>query len=100
MTRSAIVRLACIAIAACSATGAFAYTGENLAHNAKLTMAQATAIAEKARAGVITDRELERENGGLRYSFDVKAKGHTYEVGVDAMTGKVLENRAEPKNPD
>jgi fumarylacetoacetate (FAA) hydrolase family protein len=79
---------------------AFAYTGEELAKNAKLTMQQATAIAQKARPGTITDKELEREGGGLRYSFDVKAKGHTYEVGVDAMTGKVLENSAEGKKPD
>jgi uncharacterized membrane protein YkoI len=30
----------------------------------------------------------------------VKADGRTYEIGVDAMTGKVLENDAEGKNPD
>jgi uncharacterized membrane protein YkoI len=37
---------------------------------------------------------------GLRYSFDIKAGSHTYEVGVDAVTGKVLENGSEGKNPD
>ena len=91
-----------VAFAVCSAGGAMAYTGESLAKNAKITMEQAIAIAQKARPGTITDRELEREGGGsgLRYSFDVKAKGRTYEVGVDAVTGKVLENGAESKNPD
>ena len=37
---------------------------------------------------------------GLRFSFDIKKHGVTHEVGVDANTGKVLENAAEGKNPD
>jgi uncharacterized membrane protein YkoI len=55
----------------------------------------------KARPGEITDTELEREKGGsgLRYSFDIKSGGKTYEVGVDAKTGTVLENGADA-NPD
>jgi uncharacterized membrane protein YkoI len=82
--------------------GAIACSGENLAARAKITMEQATAIAQHARPGKVTDRELEREGGGsgLRYSFDVLAKGVTYEVGVDAVTGQVLENDLEGKNPD
>jgi uncharacterized membrane protein YkoI len=50
----------------------------------------------------VTDKELEKEPGGsgLRYSFDIVAGGKTYEVGVDAADGKVLENAAEGKNPD
>lgn len=81
---------------------AFAYTGENFAPETKVTMEQAIATAQRARPGKITDKELEREGGGsgLRYSFDVLAKGHTYEVGVDAVTGKVLENDLESKSPD
>jgi len=79
-----------------------AYTGEALAKNAKVTIAEARAIALKARPGKITDQELEKEKGGsgLRYSFDVKANGVTYEVGIDAQTGEILENAAEGKNPD
>ena len=81
---------------------ALAYTGQNLARLAKVNMAQATAIALKAHPGRVTDRELERERGGtgLRYSFDIKSGGHTYEVGVDAKTGAVLENAAEGPHPD
>ena len=69
---------------------------------AKITLAQARATAIAARPGAITDQELEKERGGtgLRYSFDVKANGKTFEVGVDARTGKVLENKAEGPNPD
>lgn len=68
----------------------------------KLTLAQAQVIALKARAGKVTDHELEAEKGGsgLRYSFDIKAGGKAYEVGVDAVTGKVLENIVEGPNPD
>ena len=81
---------------------AVAYSGEKLATNAKITMEQATEIALKARPGKITDKELEREKGGsgLRYSFDVFSKGATYEVGVDAQTGTVLENGREGSHPD
>ena len=84
------------------ATGAFAYTGQELAKDAKVTMGQAEKIALKARPGKITDKELEKEGGGsgLRYSFDIKAKGITYEVGVDAANGKVLENGKEGAHPD
>ena len=84
------------------ASGAHAYTGEKLAREAKLTIKEARVIALKARPGKITDGELEKEKGGsgLRFSFDIKAGGTTYEVGVDARTGKVLENGLEGKNPD
>jgi len=45
---------------------------------------------------------LEKEKGGsgLRYSFGVKSGKTLYEVGVDAQTGKVLENSKEGKNRD
>ena len=69
---------------------------------AKLSMPQARQIALNAYpGGKIVKEELEHEGGGsgLRYSFDMK-QGKTWrEVGVDAMTGKVLENKAEGANP-
>jgi uncharacterized membrane protein YkoI len=81
---------------------AFAYTGENLAPQAKITITQAREIALKAYPGKIMDEELERESGGsgLRYTFDIKNGSVVQEVGVDAATGKVLENKAEGPNPD
>jgi uncharacterized membrane protein YkoI len=65
-------------------------------------MEQARAIALKAHPGKITDEELEQEKGGsgLRYSFDIKNGKVTHEVGVDAKTAKVLENKAEGPHPD
>jgi uncharacterized membrane protein YkoI len=45
---------------------------------------------------------LEKEAGGsgLRYSFDIKKGASTYEVGIDAQTGAILENAPEGKKPD
>jgi len=79
-----------------------AYTGEKLAKGAKVSIDEARAIALKATPGTISDEELEREKGGsgLRYSFDIKSGGVVYEVGVDAQTGKVLENKKEGRHPD
>ena len=76
--------------------------GAELMPMAKVSLATARATAVHARPGRITDQELEREGGGsgLRYSFDIVSRGKTYEVGVDAKTGRVLENKAEGKNPD
>jgi uncharacterized membrane protein YkoI len=87
--------------AAAMAAGA-AFTGHQFAGQAKIGLDQARAIALNARPGKITDQELEKEGGGtgLRYSFDVKVEKTVYEVGVDARTGKVLENRKDGPHPD
>ena len=97
----------CIAASAASALmlaaiPAMAYTGQELAKHAKVNITEARAIALKAHPGKITDQELEKEQGGsgLRYSFDIKKDSVTQEVGVDAKTGKVLENKKEGPHPD
>lgn len=99
--QSAAAAGAAVALLA-AAHPALAYTGQQFAREARIDMAQARAIALKAHPGTITDEELERERGGsgLRYSFDIKNGSVTYEVGIDAATGKVLENKAEGPNPD
>lgn len=81
---------------------AWAYTGQQFAKDAKVTIEQARTIALKAHPGKITDQELEKERGGsgLRYSFDIKHGSVTQEVGVDARTGRVLENKKEGLHPD
>ncbi len=85
-----------------SAVNAFAYTGQELAREAKISLEQARVIALRAHPGQITDEELEREKGGsgLRYSFDIQHGKVTQEVGVDAKTGKLLENAPEGPNAD
>jgi uncharacterized membrane protein YkoI len=79
-----------------------AFSGHRLAAKARISLAEARQTALTARPGAITDEELETEGGGsgLRYSFDVRNHGVTYEVGVDARTGKVLENDKEGAHPD
>jgi len=79
-----------------------AYSGANLAKHAKVTIAEARTIALNAHPGKIIDEELEKEAGGsgLRYSFDIREAKVTQEVGVDAQTGAVLENKPEGAHPD
>lgn len=81
---------------------AMAYTGQNLSDGATIGIARARALALKAQPGKVADQELEMEKGGsgLRYSFDIRVGATTHEVGVDAVTGAVLENHVEGPNPD
>lgn len=99
---AAILSLAAGGTAIAATATTHGYVGQRLAPKAKVSMAQASAIALKAHPGRVTDKELENEGGGsgLRYSFDIVSGGKTFEVGVDARTGAVLENKAEGKNPD
>ena len=97
-----IVMVALAATGVSAASAKHAFKGAALARMAKVSLATARQTALKARAGTITDQELEKEGGGsgLRYSFDIKSRGKTFEVGIDAKTGAVLENKAEGPNPD
>jgi uncharacterized membrane protein YkoI len=85
-----------------AAVAAQAFSGEQYASGARVSLDQARAIALKAHPGKIADQELEREQGGsgLRYSFDIVSGKARQEVGVDARTGKVLENSVEGPNAD
>ncbi len=85
-----------------TALAAHAFTGEKYAAEAKVGMPEARVIALKAFPGKIVDEELEQEKGGsgLRYSFDIRRGNVTQEVGVDAKTGAVLENKPEGSHPD
>ncbi|MFI4964209.1 MAG: PepSY domain-containing protein [Caulobacterales bacterium] len=89
--------IASAALATAAVAGPAHYAGQALASQAKISLQQARTIAMNARPGKIVDQELEKEGGGsgLRYSFDIKAGKATIEVGVDAVTGKVLENGSE-----
>jgi hypothetical protein len=64
-----------------------------LAAEAKITLDSARAIAlHKVPRGTVASEELERENGHLIYSFDVKVPGKSgiQEVNVNAINGAVL----------
>lgn len=61
----------------------------------KVSMAHARAIALKLAPGKIKSSEYEKEGGIWRYSFDIQQKGNVQEIGIDARTGKVVENKSE-----
>lgn len=61
----------------------------------KVSTAHARAIALKLAPGKLKSSEYEKENGGWRYSFDIQQKGNVQEIGIDASTGKVVENKSE-----
>jgi len=84
------------------ASNAFALTGEQYLPQAKVPLKQARKLALKTYPGVIVSEELEQESGGsgLRYSFVIRHNKAKHEVGIDAKTGKVLENSVEGEHPD
>lgn len=62
------------------------------AKQAKLSMAQARAVALGRISGTILEEDLEKENGRLQYAFDIKtADGKVFDVEIDAITGEVLQ---------
>lgn len=102
MTSRAVGAVGVCALLAGAPTAAFAYTGQKLAPEAKVTISQARSIALNAAPGKITKQELEKESGGsgLRYTFVIKRGAKSYEVGIDAQTGAILENQIEGPNAD
>ena len=84
-----------------SFAGTFAFergaSQKSLRRQAKITMkqAQATALAE-VPGGRIKSSELERENGKLIYSFDIRMPNKGIkEVQIDAINGTVVEVKDE-----
>lgn len=61
----------------------------------KITMAKARANALHRAPGRIKGAEYEKENGGWRYSFDIVQGERIHEIGVDATTGKIVEDSFE-----
>lgn len=61
----------------------------------KIGMTHARAIALKAAPGKIVDAEYEKEAGGWRYSFDIRQGKRIHEIGVDAFTGRIVEDKFE-----
>src|SRR5437899_1430032 len=73
-------------------------TQTELQKEAKMTMADARALAERTNPQAkIQTGEIEREGGKLIYSFDMKTAGKSGidEVNIDAMTGKLIANQHE-----
>lgn len=96
MKRKSILIAVAGAVLLGSAT-AYAYVGEQYAKEVKVTMEQARARALELAPGTIKDAELEKEGPAstLRYTFDIQTQSGIREVGIDAMTGEVVENQVE-----
>jgi uncharacterized membrane protein YkoI len=75
---------------------------KTLRREAKITMKQARATAlAQVPGGQVESGELERENGKLIYSFDIRARNHSLkEVQVDAVTGALVEVKTESPNDE
>ena len=81
-----------------SATHPRGETQAELQKEARMTMAEARALALRTVPGAtIADGEIEREGGKLIYSFDMKVAGKTGidEVNIDAMTSKLVSHQHE-----
>lgn len=65
---------------------------------AKLSMAQARVIALKKAPGKVVESDYENENGGWRYSFDIRQGERIHEIGVDANSGRIVEAVYESAN--
>lgn len=65
------------------------------APHAKLSTRQARAIALKAAPGRVVDAEYEKEGGAWRYSFDIRQGKRIHEIGINANTGKIVEDKYE-----
>lgn len=93
---------AVLAVASATSVCAASLKGHQLAPEAKVSLDSARAAALQAYPGKIVSQELEREKGGsgLRYSFDIRGAKGLHEVGIDAKTGRVLENSVEGPDAD
>lgn len=106
MKRAINIIVILIAVAACAALvpakerakGGAGQRAESYAGSSQagISMKEARAIAlRQVPGGRIKSGELERENGKLIYSFDIRAGRGIKEVQVDAITGKVVEVKNE-----
>lgn len=68
------------------------------APKARLTMAQARAIALRTAPGKLMSSEYEKEGGGWRYSFDIQQHNNVQEIGIDGQSGKIVENKSEGRH--
>jgi uncharacterized membrane protein YkoI len=93
LTGAALMALA-IALPAANAQAAYKRDlPDSLVKAAKITEDAAAATAQKRLPKAKIDAvELERENGKLQYSYDMKTAGKSGidEVNVDAVTGKII----------
>ncbi len=95
-SKSTLASLIAIVVAATAAHAQGTYKRDipdSLAAKAKVTEPAAAATAQKRfPKGAIQSVELEREDGHLKWSYDIATPGKSGidEVDVDALTGKII----------
>lgn len=55
-----------------------------------LTMEEVIAIAMKQAQGVVTEAELDDDDGRLHYDIEIEDGTYEYEFEIDAITGEIL----------
>ena len=68
---------------------AYAFTGEKLTKQVKISINDARTAATKDHPGTIVNENLKKEKSGLAYICEIKTPAATQKVEVDAKTGKV-----------
>ncbi|MDT8397431.1 MAG: PepSY domain-containing protein [Pseudomonadales bacterium] len=66
-----------------------------IAPEPKLSLGQARELALQQVSGVLVKEEYEKEDGIWRYSFDIRETGRIHEIGIDATSGRVVEDSWE-----
>ena len=61
----------------------------------KVSMADARTTALASSNGKIKSEELEKEHGKQIYSFDIQMPDGLHEVNVNAVTGKLIDDKVE-----
>lgn len=80
---------------------AFGIVDANASQGKKIGMKRAREIALQNASGKIEGSELEKENGKMVYSFDIRnAKGTITEVQIEAYTGAVVSVEEENKQQE
>jgi uncharacterized membrane protein YkoI len=95
LSKSNLAIAAAVSAVVATTALASAFPGQQYASQASITITQARSMAQRVVPGKILSEELEKEAGGtgLRYTFDIrKANGGVHEVGIDAKSGRVLED--------
>jgi uncharacterized membrane protein YkoI len=86
--------LTTLAIGAARAQDIPPYIDPELAKQAKITQEDAQQIALRRHRGQVADVRISKESGGsgLRWIIQIKQTAGSYEVEIDAKTGKILED--------
>ena len=104
-TRSILITLAAVALSgfAMQARAQDEKPSAALLARAKISKEEAQKIALGAVLNAkVKSSELEDEDGSLRWSFDLTTPDSKkiIEVGVDAITGKIVENKVEDEKDE